>query len=225
MNFLKVSVTVILLLTFSNVRADIFVPQMICADGNGPWIADSLDGRSSWPTADEARKAGERYAQRMQGNGATGCKVNDIFVGNLNQNLKPMSKMSTNDKKRYTESNNQKLANSSSNNQTESSKKYFVAFACLSDDQFLGVSKSLSETFLSYLMDDNVDAFSQLISTSGRYFRGATFGECKPQGYYMKNLPIGEPKLFGQNAKARFWLISTRGLSGGGFYGATEFIR
>jgi hypothetical protein len=65
-----------------------------------------LEGRS-WSSANEAKKAGERYAQRIEESGGpSGCRVKDVFVGNPNGSFKPLSKMSAKDKKGYSNGRN-----------------------------------------------------------------------------------------------------------------------
>ncbi len=98
---IKLILITFLIMPIFSLRAEIYIPQMVCADGKGPWLADSLEGRS-WSSANEAKKAGERYAQRIQESGGpSGCKVNDVFVRNSNGSFKPLSKMSANEKKDY----------------------------------------------------------------------------------------------------------------------------
>jgi len=98
-----------LIMPIFSLRAEnenIFIPEMICADGKGPWLAESLEGKS-WPTPNEAKNAGERYARRIkESGGPSGCKVNDVFVRNQKGSLMRISEMSANDKKRYSNGRN-----------------------------------------------------------------------------------------------------------------------
>jgi len=69
-------------LFLSRANADLYIPQMICPEDKEGWLVGQLDNQSYWTTQDEARAAGERYAERMAQFGPRkDCKVNDIFVG------------------------------------------------------------------------------------------------------------------------------------------------
>jgi len=105
----KVILIAFLILPIFSLRAEnenIFIPEMICADGKGPWLAESLEDKS-WPTPNEAKNAGERYARRIkESGGPSGCKVNDVFLRNQKGSLVRISEMSANDKKRYSNGRN-----------------------------------------------------------------------------------------------------------------------
>lgn len=83
MNLCIKGILVLLLCSFfTGANAEVYKPQMICPNDQTGWLPNELDGgRTSWPTSEEARAAGERYAQRMaQFSNLNGCKVNDVYM-------------------------------------------------------------------------------------------------------------------------------------------------
>lgn len=104
-----------------------------------------------------------------------------------------------------------------------SQKEYLQLFVCASEDNFLPVANNLAQTLLGYIKAGETVAYQQIINNSDQYFRGSMMGQCKQHGFLVKILPNGEKVLYGENDKAIFWLIKTRGLSGGAYIGIAEY--
>lgn len=83
----KFFIAALLFSTFSYAQ---FTPEMLCDDGRGPWLAPALGGGAGYQTAELARQAGERYAQRIAASDGPKCKV--VAVRDFSQPKKPESK-------------------------------------------------------------------------------------------------------------------------------------